>query len=210
MLTAPLYMLQVYDRVIPSRSQETLLALTILVAALFAIMGILDYVRARVAARIGATVQARLDAAGLPRQPAPGGAGERALEAGVGAQGPRGGAAAGRLAGALRRLRHALGAGLHLRDLQLPSLLGHLAVAGMLLLVAGDGPQPDPHPAARGGGDGRHAAGRHLRRDDPPAERDGAGARHAGRGARPLAEAARARRSTRSSPRATGSASSRP
>ena len=61
MLTAPLYMLQIYDRVIPSRSRETLLALTILVAALFAIMGMLDYVRARVAARIGATVQARLD-----------------------------------------------------------------------------------------------------------------------------------------------------
>ena len=61
MLTAPLYMLQVYDRVIPSGSRETLLALTILVAALFIIMGVLDYVRARVAARIGATVQARLD-----------------------------------------------------------------------------------------------------------------------------------------------------
>ena len=62
MLTSPLYMLQIYDRVIPSRSQETLLALTILVAALFAIMGILDYVRGRVAARIGAIVQNRLDA----------------------------------------------------------------------------------------------------------------------------------------------------
>jgi ATP-binding cassette subfamily C protein len=71
MLTAPLYMLQIYDRVIPSRSHETLLALTILVAALFIIMGILDYVRARVAARIGASVQARLDSrvfrAGLRR-----------------------------------------------------------------------------------------------------------------------------------------------
>ena len=51
MLTAPLYMLQVYDRVIPSRSQETLLALTILIAGLFAVMGVLDYVRGRVAAQ---------------------------------------------------------------------------------------------------------------------------------------------------------------
>jgi ATP-binding cassette subfamily C protein len=34
MLVAPLYMLQVYDRVIPSRSQETLLALTMLMGAL--------------------------------------------------------------------------------------------------------------------------------------------------------------------------------
>lgn len=61
MLTAPLYMLQVYDRVIPSRSKETLLALTLLIAALFAIMGILDYIRSRMAARIGAIVQTRLD-----------------------------------------------------------------------------------------------------------------------------------------------------
>lgn len=62
MLTGPLYMLQIYDRVLPSRSEETLLALTILVAALFALMGILDHVRGRVAARIGATAQSRLDA----------------------------------------------------------------------------------------------------------------------------------------------------
>ncbi len=61
MLTAPLYMLQVDDRVIPSRSRETLLALTLLITALFAIMGILDYVRSRIAARIGAIVQTRLD-----------------------------------------------------------------------------------------------------------------------------------------------------
>jgi ATP-binding cassette subfamily C protein len=61
MLTAPLYMLQIYDRVLPSRSEETLLALTILVAALYGFMGVLDYVRTRLAARIGATAQARLD-----------------------------------------------------------------------------------------------------------------------------------------------------
>ncbi|MFO1207841.1 MAG: type I secretion system permease/ATPase [Amaricoccus sp.] len=61
MLTSSLYMLQVYDRVIPSRSVETLIALTVLVASLFAIMGVLDYVRGRVAARIGATFQSRLD-----------------------------------------------------------------------------------------------------------------------------------------------------
>jgi len=54
MLTSSLYMLQIYDRVIPSRSVETLIALTVLVASLFAIMGVLDYVRGRVAARIGA------------------------------------------------------------------------------------------------------------------------------------------------------------
>jgi ATP-binding cassette subfamily C protein len=47
--------------VIPSHSQETLLGLTILITMLFAIMGVLDYVRGRVAARIGATMQSRLD-----------------------------------------------------------------------------------------------------------------------------------------------------
>jgi ATP-binding cassette, subfamily C, bacterial len=61
MLVAPLYMLQVYDRVIPSRSEETLLALTVLITALFAVMGVLDYVRGRVAARIGTIFQSRLD-----------------------------------------------------------------------------------------------------------------------------------------------------
>jgi ATP-binding cassette, subfamily C, bacterial len=62
MLTGPLYMLQIYDRVLSSRSEETLLALTMLIAALYAIMGVLDYVRGRVAARIGARFQSRLDA----------------------------------------------------------------------------------------------------------------------------------------------------
>ena len=62
MLTGSLYMLQIYDRVLPSRSEETLLALTLLVAALYSFMGILDYARTRIAARIGATMQARLDA----------------------------------------------------------------------------------------------------------------------------------------------------
>jgi ATP-binding cassette, subfamily C, bacterial len=61
MLTGPLYMLQVYDRVLGSRSEATLLALTLMIAVLFAIMGMLDHARARLAARIGATVQSRLD-----------------------------------------------------------------------------------------------------------------------------------------------------
>ncbi len=61
MLTGSLYMLQVYDRVLSGHSVATLMALTMLVAGLYAVMGILDYVRQRVAARIGATVQARLD-----------------------------------------------------------------------------------------------------------------------------------------------------
>ena len=62
MLTAPLYMLQVYDRVLVSRSEETLIALSLLMAFLFLIMGILDHARARIMARVGARLQERLDA----------------------------------------------------------------------------------------------------------------------------------------------------
>ena len=54
MLTGPLFMLQVYDRVLSSRSEETLLALTVLVAALYALMGFLDYARGRGAVPVGA------------------------------------------------------------------------------------------------------------------------------------------------------------
>lgn len=61
MLTGPLYMLQVYDRVLGSRSGETLLALSLLVVFLYGMMGILDYVRGRVMARAGARFQSRLD-----------------------------------------------------------------------------------------------------------------------------------------------------
>ncbi len=61
MLTGPLYMLNVYDRVLGSRSLETLIALSVLVTFLYGMMGILDYVRGRVMGRLGARFQARLD-----------------------------------------------------------------------------------------------------------------------------------------------------
>lgn len=61
MLTGPLYMLQVYDRVLGSRSVETLFGLTLLIAFLFLMMGLLDLARGRIMARIGARLQARLD-----------------------------------------------------------------------------------------------------------------------------------------------------
>ncbi|MEM7470302.1 MAG: type I secretion system permease/ATPase [Pseudomonadota bacterium] len=61
MLTGPLYMLQVYDRVLGSRSEETLLALSLLVVFLYTMMGALDYARGRVMARVGARFQDRLD-----------------------------------------------------------------------------------------------------------------------------------------------------
>ncbi|MFP4274863.1 MAG: type I secretion system permease/ATPase [Paracoccaceae bacterium] len=61
MLTGPLYMLQIYDRVLGSRSEATLLALTLLVVFLYGMMGLLDYARSRIMARVGARFQARLD-----------------------------------------------------------------------------------------------------------------------------------------------------
>ena len=61
MLTGPIYMLQVYDRVLGSRSEATLVALTILVAFLYGTMGLLDYTRGRVMARVGARFQDKLD-----------------------------------------------------------------------------------------------------------------------------------------------------
>ena len=61
MLTGPIFMLQVYDRVLTSRSEATLLTLVGIVAFLFLMMGILDHARGRVLARAGARLQARFD-----------------------------------------------------------------------------------------------------------------------------------------------------
>ena len=62
MLTGPLFMLQVYDRVLTSRSEATLVALVAIVTFLFLMMGLLDHARSRVLARAGARFQARMDA----------------------------------------------------------------------------------------------------------------------------------------------------
>lgn len=52
-LTAPLFMLQVYDRVLASRSIPTLIGLAVLAAGLYAAQSILDVLRARVLLRLG-------------------------------------------------------------------------------------------------------------------------------------------------------------
>ena len=62
MLTGPLFMLQVYDRVLASRSEATLVALIVITAFLFLMMGLLDHARARLLARVGARFQAKMDA----------------------------------------------------------------------------------------------------------------------------------------------------
>jgi PrtD family type I secretion system ABC transporter len=60
MLTGPLFMLQVYDRVLTSGSVPTLVALTGIVIALYAYYGFLEYLRARILVRIGRRVEERL------------------------------------------------------------------------------------------------------------------------------------------------------
>src|SRR5271155_1391684 len=52
-LTGSLFMLQVYDRVLPSRSVPTLVGLAILAAVLYIFQGALDIVRSRLNVRVG-------------------------------------------------------------------------------------------------------------------------------------------------------------
>src|SRR5215213_792538 len=59
-LTGSFYMLEVYDRVLPSRSIPTLVAISVLAFAMFAFQGVLDLLRSRILMRIGAVLDARL------------------------------------------------------------------------------------------------------------------------------------------------------
>ena len=52
-LSGSLYMLQVYDRVLPSRSVPTLVGLTVLMVGLYTVNGILEYLRSRIMSRVG-------------------------------------------------------------------------------------------------------------------------------------------------------------
>jgi ABC-type protease/lipase transport system fused ATPase/permease subunit len=62
-LTGSLFMLEVYDRVIPSRSIPTLVGLALITAGLFVFQGVLDMIRARIFVRLGSA----LDEALAPR-----------------------------------------------------------------------------------------------------------------------------------------------
>src|SRR3954462_12665141 len=59
-LTGSFYMLQVYDRVIPSRSVPTLIALSVLAATLYAGQAALDVFRTRILLRIARSVDEQL------------------------------------------------------------------------------------------------------------------------------------------------------
>ena len=62
MLAGAFYMLQVYDRVLTSSSVPTLIALSVLVAGLYAIQGALDFVRTRLMNRVASFIALRLGA----------------------------------------------------------------------------------------------------------------------------------------------------
>ena len=60
MLAGPLYMLQIYDRVLSSRSVPTLIALSAFLVGAYAFQGVLDLIRSRVVVRSAAVLDQRL------------------------------------------------------------------------------------------------------------------------------------------------------
>jgi len=60
MLVPPLYMLQLYDRVLTSRSEETLIMLTAIVVVLFITMSLLEIVRSKILVKVGNKLDALL------------------------------------------------------------------------------------------------------------------------------------------------------
>ena len=60
MLASPIYMLQVYDRVLTTGRVETLLLVTVMAGAALLVFGLLDALRSMITARIGCWLNARL------------------------------------------------------------------------------------------------------------------------------------------------------
>ena len=52
MLVPAIYMLQIYDRVITSRNQDTLLMLTIIMIMMYIVIGFLEWIRSQVLIRL--------------------------------------------------------------------------------------------------------------------------------------------------------------
>lgn len=60
-LAGPVFMLLIFDRVLPARSEETLVTLFLLVVALLVVLALVDYSRRRLLARFGARFQELLE-----------------------------------------------------------------------------------------------------------------------------------------------------
>jgi ATP-binding cassette subfamily C protein len=59
-LTGPVFMLEIYDRVIPGRSIPTLIGISLLALIMFGLQGVLDIVRSRVLVRIAASIDQKV------------------------------------------------------------------------------------------------------------------------------------------------------
>ena len=57
MLTGPIFMLQVYDRVLSSGSLPTLVVLYLLIVFLFGLLGVFSFFRSRVLSRVGYRIE---------------------------------------------------------------------------------------------------------------------------------------------------------
>src|SRR5499425_3215712 len=60
-LTGSIFMLEVYDRVLPSRSIPTLVGLIILAGGLYIAQGVLDLIRGRILGRVGTALDEALN-----------------------------------------------------------------------------------------------------------------------------------------------------
>src|SRR4029078_2244866 len=60
-LTGSIFMLEVYDRVLPSRSIPTLVGLIILAGGLYIAQGVLDMIRVRILGRVGTALDEALN-----------------------------------------------------------------------------------------------------------------------------------------------------
>src|SRR5215471_2411265 len=61
-LTGSIFMLEIYDRVLPSRSVPTLIGLIVLAGGLYIAQGVLDLIRGRILGRIGTALDEALNA----------------------------------------------------------------------------------------------------------------------------------------------------
>lgn len=61
MLTGPLYMLQVYDRVLSSRNTYTLLMITVIVVGAYIVLAALEYIRSQVVIRVGSRLDLHMN-----------------------------------------------------------------------------------------------------------------------------------------------------
>lgn len=60
-LAGPLFMILIFDRVLPSQSEATLVVLLLLIVVILVVMTLLDYSRRRILARFGAQFQERIE-----------------------------------------------------------------------------------------------------------------------------------------------------